>query len=94
MANDQHVKSAASEAGRALAMLAVAKKSVKERKESASHAAKAFWADMTPRQRSLEVKRRGVVRRKNRAKAAMERHISAKRSARAARAARVSTSAK
>lgn len=86
MANDQHVKSAASEAGRALAMLAVAKKSVKERKESASSAAKAFWAKMTPRQRSLEVKRRGVVRRKNRAKAAMERHVGAKRALRAARA--------
>lgn len=86
MANEEHVKGAASEAGRALAMLAVAKKTVKERKESASHAAKAYWAKMSPRQRSLEVKRRGVVRRRRRAKAALERHLSAKRAARRSRA--------
>jgi hypothetical protein len=41
-----------------------AKASEKEKKETASHASRAYWDSMTPEQRSAEMKRRAAKRRK------------------------------
>jgi hypothetical protein len=44
------------------------KASAAEKKEAATHAVKAYWASMSKEERSAEMKRRAVVRAKNRKK--------------------------
>lgn len=39
-----------------------------QKKEAASHAVQAYWAQLTPEERSTEMKRRAAVRAKNRAR--------------------------
>jgi hypothetical protein len=39
-----------------------------ERRDAASHAGRAYWANLTRKQRSVEMKRRAAVRKRNRAR--------------------------
>lgn len=72
MPNKPTAKELASEAARAMARHRLAKLGKKGRTELARLAGKAAWADMSPRERSLEMKRRCRVRKRNRLKRAIE----------------------
>jgi len=65
-------KSIASDAARAMARRRLDKLGKKGRKALAQKAGRAAWADMSPRERSLEMKRRCKVRKRNKLKKAVQ----------------------
>lgn len=77
---------AASAAASAMAKRRLALLGPKGRRELAAHAGRSAWARMSPKARSLEMRRRYALGRKRRAQAAMARAMGERRAMRAEKA--------